>query len=205
MRIIGLVIWMSLEFEVPLVSMIFILMLGIVYFSKPKIGLLENKYYGNIIILSFIECLLSVFAHFIPVFNSYDVVVTQYYYLIKIINMFVSTIFVGIFMSLSLYILFISNEKAVAREKIIRYIYYGFLLLFFIVTCFTKIEIIRIGTVTNIRGSTIMLSYAFTFLFILVSIVIAILNRKKLDIRYASAFVICALMIIIYFVTLFFP
>ena len=196
---------MSLEFEVPLVSMIFILMLGIVYFSKPKIGLLENKYYGNIIILSFIECLLSVFAHFIPVFNSYDVVVTQYYYLIKIINMFVSTIFVGIFMSLSLYILFISNEKAVAREKIIRYIYHGFLLLFFIVTCFTKIEIIRIGTVTNIRGSTIMLSYAFTFLFILMSIVIAILNRKKLDIRYASAFVICALMIIIYFVTLFLP
>ena len=196
---------MSLEFEVPLVSTIFVLMLGIVYFSKPKIRLLENRYFGNMIILSFIECLLSVIAHFITAFNTYDVVVSQYFGVINIINMCVATIFVGIFMSLFLYILFISNEKAAAREKIIRYIYYGFLLVFFITTCFTKIEIIRIGTVTNIRGSTIMLSYAFTFLFILMSIVIAILNRKKLDIRYASAFVICALMIIIYFVTLFLP
>ena len=168
---------MSLEFEVPLISTIFILILGSIYFTKPKIGLLENRYYGNMVILSFIECLLSVIAHFITAFNSYDVVTNQYFGVINVINMCVATIFVGIFMSLSLYILFISNEKAAAKEKIIRYFYYAFMLIFFIITFFTKIEIIRIGTVTNIRGSTIMLSYVFTFVFILISIVIAILKE----------------------------
>ncbi|MBQ9018789.1 MAG: response regulator [Bacilli bacterium] len=196
---------MSLEFEIPLVSSIFILILGIVYFLKPKIGLLENRYYSNILVLSFIECLLSVIAHTITALNSYDVIVGKYFYVINLINMFVATIFVGIFMSLFCYILFISNEKAARNEKNIRYISYCFLLLFFIVTFFTKIDIIRIGAVTNIRGSTIMLSYVFTFFFILLSIVTSIINKKKLDIRYAATFIICALMIIIYFVTLFIP
>ena len=196
---------MSLEFEMPLVSTIFVLILGIVYFSKPKINLLENKYYSIIIILSFIECLLSLFAHLITALNSYDIVINQYYDVINIINMFVSTIFVGIFTALSCYVLFISNENAARKEKYIRFFYFGFLFIFFVTTCFTKIEIIKIGTVTNIRGSTIMLSYIFTFIFLLISIIISIFNREKLDIRYASIFIIFVIMTISYFVTLFIP
>ena len=196
---------MSLEFEVPLVSLIFVLMLGVFYFCKPKIGLLENRYYGNIIILSFIECILSLIAHIISVVNSFDVVVNQYYNVINLINMFVATLFVGIFMSLFCYILFISSGRAVKIEKYIRYFYYIFLLLFFLATFFTKIEIIRIGTVTNVRGSTIALSYAFVIIFIVLSIIVSIFNRKKLDIRYSSIFIICIMMIVIYFITLLIP
>ena len=204
-KVVGLVICMSLEFEVPLVSLIFVLMLGVFYFCKPKIGLLENRYYGNIIILSFIECILSLIAHIISVVNSFDVVVNQYYNVINLINMFVATLFVGIFMSLFCYILFISSGRAVKIEKYIRYFYYIFLLLFFLATFFTKIEIIRIGTVTNVRGSTIALSYAFVIIFIVLSIIVSIFNRKKLDIRYSSIFIICIMMIVIYFITLLIP
>ena len=41
---------MSLEFEIPLVSLIFILILNIVYFSKKRADLEENKPYKVILI-----------------------------------------------------------------------------------------------------------------------------------------------------------
>ena len=34
---------MTYEFELPLVSLVFVLILAIVYFSKKKVNLLENK------------------------------------------------------------------------------------------------------------------------------------------------------------------
>ena len=196
---------MSLEFEVPIISTIFIFMLSIIYYSKPKIGLIENRYYGNIIFMSFVECILSSIAHVITAYNSYERIMEHYFGIINIINMIVSTLFVAIFMSLFLYILFISSEKAVKNERIITYISYIFIGIIFLVTFFTKIEIIRIDTVTNIRGSTITLSYVFTFIFLLLSVFLAIINRKKLDIRYLSTFIIIIVMIIIYFVTIALP
>ena len=44
----------SLEFELPLVSLLFILILNVVYFSKKKVNLVENKAYAAILVISLI-------------------------------------------------------------------------------------------------------------------------------------------------------
>ena len=196
---------MSLEFEVPMISTFFILMLAIIYYTKPKIGLTENRYYGAIVIMSFVECVLSTVAHAITAFLPYEDVISKSFNIIFIINMFVTTLFVGIFMSLFCYILFISNEKVAKNEKTIRMIYNLFIIIFLVSTLFMKIEIIKIDTVTNIRGSMITVCYIFTFLFLLLSVILSIINRKKLDIRYMSTFIIIIVMIAIYFLTILFP
>ena len=196
---------MSLEFEIPLISTILVFLLGIIYYSKPKIGLIENRYYGNIIIMSFIECALSTIAHVITAINPFETVISEKLIIIKIINMFVTTLFVAIFMSLFCYILFISSEKTVKNEIKIRYATYIFTALLFISTFFTKIEIIKVDTVTNIRGSMISVSYFFTLIFLMLSVILSIINRKKLDIRYMATFFIIIVMIIIYCATILLP
>ena len=43
---------MTLEYEVPIISSIFILLLIIFYYSKPKVKLAENKYLDEEIVLN---------------------------------------------------------------------------------------------------------------------------------------------------------
>ena len=166
---------MSLEYEIPAVSLVFIILLSFFYYSKSRIKLIENKYYSTIIILSLLESLLSVIAHIIPCVNSYEVVLLKYYKVINIINRFVTTFFVAIFLCLFIYILLISFKKLYKKEKILRIIAIVFSIIFFAITSFTKIEIIKIGAVTNIRGSTIFIGYVFVFIFLILSLIISLI------------------------------
>ena len=196
---------MSLEFEVPMVSLIFIIILSIVYFAKPKISLVENKYYGMILIFSILESFLSVVAHIITAVKDYDLVVNEYYGIIKIINQFVCTFFVGIFLFLFCYILFISFDKIAKEEKKIKISILGFLVIYFISTFFTDIDIIKEGYVTNIRGSMITSSYIIIFVFLTFSIIASLMKKKKMDLRYFSVFAIIFVLALISIVTIILP
>ena len=196
---------MSLEFEVPLVSLIFIIILSIVYFAKPKINLVENKYYGMILVFSILESLLSVIAHIITAVNDYDVVIDKYYDTLYIINRFVCTFFVGIFLLLFCYIILISYDNMAKKEKTIRYSVLGFLLAYFFFTFFMNIEVYQEGLVTNIRGSMPITSYVLIFVFLLASVFVSIFKKKKMDLRYLSVFVIIFILSIICIATLLLP
>lgn len=196
---------MSLEFEIPVVSLVFIILLSIFYFSKPKIKLVENKYFSAIVFFSLLESLLSVIAHIITGVNTHEIVLLNYFQHINIINRFVSTFFVAIFLCLFIYILLISFESMRKKEKILRIIGIIFVFVFFFITKFTEIEIIRIGDVTNIRGSTIFLGYAFVFIFLILSLLISLINVRKMDIRYLSIYIIIPILVLLYFLTIFLP
>ena len=62
---------MSLEFELPLISFIFVLMLCVVYFSKKKVGLVENRFFGIILSCSLINTVIDTFIHFLLIFLVY--------------------------------------------------------------------------------------------------------------------------------------
>ena len=64
---------MSLEFELPLVSFIFLLILNIIYFSKKRVDLPENKLYKVILICSLLEALIDTVIHLICSVNTFDV------------------------------------------------------------------------------------------------------------------------------------
>ena len=74
---------MSLEFELPLMSLIFMLLLSVIYFSKEKINLVENNMYKKIIIYSLIEVFLNTVIHFLCAFNDFSVISTTYYPLLN--------------------------------------------------------------------------------------------------------------------------
>lgn len=196
---------MSLEFELPLFSFIFILMLLILYFTKPKIKLIENKSFEIILICSLIESVINVVIHFICSLYDFDVIVTEYYILFDYLNKILVSLFVIIFSSLLWYIVVISYKKARENIKIGNMILIGFNILFLFMTNFTKIELINAGNVINVNGSTFILGFGFVAVLLGSSLIITFINIKRIDKRYIPIFFIFVIIAFLAILIFFFP
>ena len=172
---------MSLEFEIPMVSMILILLLFFIYILKPKVKLIENKYYLIILIFSLIETALGFIAHLLCAIKGFDYVVANYYTFFNILNKFIGLSFIGIFCYMLVYILAISYKDFKKKVKMINITSIIFLLSCFALLCFTNIELVEVGNVTNVRGPTIMISYAVVAVLLLLNLIITLCNAKKID------------------------
>ena len=196
---------MTYEFELPLVSLVFVLILAIVYFSKKKVNLLENKMYEKIIICSLIEIIINTIIHFICAFNSFEIIQSKYYVLFDFLNKILSTMFVMIFMSLLCYTIIITYDKVKNNAKKLIKISFGIEILFFIITLFTHINLVNMGSVINVNGSTIIFGYVVVAILLLASLTITLINIKKIDKRHIAIFGIIIVLGIVFALTLLFP
>ncbi|MGM9881718.1 MAG: hybrid sensor histidine kinase/response regulator [Bacilli bacterium] len=196
---------MTLEFELPLVSLIFIIILCIIYFSKKRVNLTENKPYEVILVCSLIEALIDTIIHFICSFNSFDIIVSNYFTLFNILNKVLSCLFVIIFSSLFCYTMMITYNKVKEKPKKLVSILVIINVLFAIVMLFTNIELVDVGLVTNVTGLTTILGYVMVAIMLLASLVIAIINIKKIDKRYLPIFLIFFILAFLFLFTLLIP
>lgn len=196
---------MTLEFELPLFSLIFSILLIFTYFSKPTIGLKENKCFEVILIASALEILIDTYIHFICALNDFSVIVSNYYSLFNILNKILVLLFIIIFSSLLCYTLIISYDKV---RKNPRKVVIGLNIVFiisFIILIFTKITLIEVGSVTNVKGTTTTFGYMMVAIMLVMSLIVALKNIKKMDKRYFPIFFIIALLGILYLVTIVLP
>ena len=194
----------SLEFELPLFSFIFILLLAFIYFSKEKIKLIENKTYEVILTSSLVASFLDTVAHLISALYEFEYLNNNYYFVLDHINKVISTLFVVIFSCLLIYTIFISYKKT--SEKPGKFVFGASLLstLFYIVTQFTHIEIYEVGSVRNVTGLTISIGYVIVAILIGLNVIITIKNFNKNDKRYYAIFFILGMMIFLYVASLIF-
>lgn len=197
-------IFRSLEFELPLFSFIFILLLSIIYFLKKKVKLVENKTYEVILVSSLIASFIDTVIHFISALNTLDALNTTYYVLIDQLNKIISTLFVIIFSCLLIYTMIITFKKVRENPKKIIIGTSIFILIFFIIISFTNVDIIEIGTVRNTTGGPISLGYIAVALLIIPNLLITIKHFNKDDKRYYSIFFILVMMMILYILSLVF-
>ena len=196
---------MSLEFEIPLVSFIFILILNIVYFTKKRIDLVENRPYKFILVCSLVVSFIDTIIHFICAIYPFNVLSTDFYSLFNFLNKILSSMFVIIFSSLFCYTLMISyNYVKQNYKKVVSFLTVVNIIFIFTVL-FTDIDIIDAGLVTNVSGLTIILGYIMVALFLIASLVISLINIKKIDKRYLPIFLVFLILTCLYFITLFFP
>ncbi len=196
---------MSLEFEMPLVSLIFIILLGGIYFSKKRIKLVENKTYELILIFSFLEIVIDTVIHFICAIYEFDIILTEYYQLFNFLNKILSMLFIMIFSCLFCYTVMITYEKIKNHPKKLIYSLIGLNIISALVLSFTNIELVDIGLVTNVKGSTITIGYSIVAVLIVGSLLVAIKNIKKFDKRYFPIFFVFIIISFLYIVTLAFP
>lgn len=196
---------MTYEFELPLVSLVFVLILAIVYFSKKKVNLLENKMYEKILICSLVEIIINTIIHFICAFNSFEVIQSKYYLLFDFLNKILSTMFVMIFMSLLCYTIIITYDKAKNNATKLLKASYVLEILFFVGTLFTHINLVNMSSVINVNGPTIILGYTVVAILLLASLVVTLINIKRIDKRHIAIFGIIIVLGIIFALTLLFP
>lgn len=194
----------SLEFELPLFSFIFIFLLMIVYFSKRKVNLIENKTYEVILISSFIASLLDTIVHFVSAVNSFEIMNTVYYPFVNHVNKIISTCFVLIFCCLTIYTIFISYKKIKEKPRIIIVGTGMFVSIFFMIVQFMDVTILDLGTVRNVTGLTIDFGYLMVAILICINLVITIKNFKKEDKRYYTIILILIMLILLYALSLIF-
>ncbi len=196
---------MSLEFEIPLVSTIFIVILIIVYMSKPKLKLVENRMYETILWSSLIAAIIDTGCHILASCNHLYTLQTKYYFILDYSNKIMSTLFVLIFACIFCYSLLITNKSGrISMSKIVKYLL-TINIGFFLLTQFTSVDIYKVGNVTNVKGGTILLGYLFVIILIISTFIIILKNFKKEDKRYYSIFLIAAMLIMLIILSIMIP
>ena len=192
----------SLEFEMPMLACIFLLMLLIVYFSKKRVKLPENNFFNIMLISSFIMSILDTFIHILCAMNTFEILQRDYFAVIDIANKIFGMLFIIIFTSFLSYLIIISKGKnkvdlnKVYRTLLILYCFFAGLLLS------TNIELVEVENVTNVKGSTIVVSYIVISISLFLSMAISIKNLNKRDIRYYPAFFIVVLLLFFMLLTI---
>ena len=195
--------FISMEFELPLVSCIFLILLCWVYFSKRKISLVENKMYEVILIFSLMASIFDTILHFICSVVPFDIVNSIYYSFFNNMNRIISTLLVGNFTFLFIYILLISYKRLRDNPKKLICIGISFVIVYYIISLFTNIVLKNYNYATNVTGSTITLGYITVALLLTLTIIFSIINFKK-DKRYYSIFMILLMLLMLYFCSIIF-
>ena len=196
---------MSLEFEIPLISFIFMLLLALVYFGKTRVSLVENRFYNIILICTLIEASINTYIHFVCAMNKFSVLQAEYYTIFNFLNKILALLFITIFGSLFCYTLIISNEKIKNNVKYLMYSLVGIILFFAVLVSFTNVELIAVGNVTNVKGLTVNIAYFCVAVFVVASLIVALINVKKIDKRYLAIYVIILIVGCLYLLILIFP
>ena len=176
--------FLSMEFEIPLVSLIFILFLMIIFYSKKRVDLVENKVFEIILITSFISAVFDTIVHVISALYSYEVLITDHYFLVDIINKIVATAFVLIFTSLLCYVLLISYRKLRDKPKPLWILITVVSVIFFIIINFFHVTVTEADFSRNTTGFPIIFAYAIVAIDLLLALILSIKNFKKNDKRY---------------------
>ena len=196
---------MTFEFEVPMIGMLFMLMLTIVYYSKEKKVLVENRYFEIILICSFAYCILDTLLHFFASIYSFETLNTTLFGFISFANKVMSILSVTLFFSLLCYTLAISYKKCHDNEKILRNLLRGVVIIYTVAALFTSIRIEQVGTITTTVGSTADLSYIAVGIILVFNFVITIANFKHLDERYMVMLFILISIVFFAILTINFP
>ena len=196
--------FLSMEFEIPLVSLIFILFLMIIFYSKKRVDLVENKVFEIILITSFISAVFDTIVHVISALYSYEVLITDHYFLVDIINKIVATAFVLIFTSLLCYVLLISYRKLRDKPKPLWILITVVSVIFFIIINFFHVTVTEADFSRNTTGFPIIFAYAIVAIDLLLALILSIKNFKKNDKRYYTIFLIATMMVVLYMLSVLF-
>jgi signal transduction histidine kinase len=134
----------------------------------------------------------------------YDLI-TNYYDLINLLNKIIGVFFVSIFVFLLMYIIVITYDINKEKFKKIVIASTFFIMTFSIIVCFTNVTPVKVKDVANVSGSTTIVTYIFVAILLCTTMLISIINFRKMDKRHAPIFVIFGLLIMCYFATLLLP
>ncbi len=194
-----------IEYDIPFVCLIFTSLIAIVFFTKKKINLEENYFYKNILIFTLLVNSTNFISHYLASIYAVDNITPNFAYVFSLINKIGSLFIVIITTNLLSYILYISYEKYRNNFKkniLINNIFY---VIIGILILLLKFDVYKVGGITSGKGSSITLTYSLTFINVIFTFIVALINKKKNDKRYNSIFYIIPIILFLGIFVLFHP
>ena len=174
----------SMEFELPLVSLVILLILSGMYYVKKSVKAKENVFFEYILTASSIYALLNTLLHYLCALHDLDTLNNVYYAYLNTTNKVLMFLIVSIAASLFCYNMTISYKKIRSNFKPLVLTVCTFMFAYLIIIIPMDITLIEVGTVTNATGSMLNVTYIFTIFFVVNAIMVSFMNYSKNDKRY---------------------
>ncbi len=193
----------SLEFEVPLISLLLLMIIAIFYFKKKNNLNVENRIYQYMLVASIIYAILDTVVHLICAMYSFDKINTVFFNFMNYSNRILMALLVSITLGILSYVIVISYSKLNFKKYLYKPIIA--LLIYIILINFVDVELIKIGSVTNATGPMVTITYVFISIILSLASIIAVKNYNKNDKRFRVLYQILIIVITLAVVTYLFP
>lgn len=179
----------------PICSIFFSLLLFIIYFSKKRVNLLENKMYTIMIVCILIDSILTTSLQIFPLSG----LTTFEIFLVEICNKIDFATVITFDTSLFMYIMLISYPKV--KENYKKFFNYTLTinLILILIISFFDISIIENNGNYSIEGSAVTFTYLVCAFYISSALLASLFNMKKIDKRYIPIFIIIPMLGFVFF------
>ena len=184
-----------IEYQIPLVCLIFTTLISLIFFTKNKETIQENIYYKRILLFTFFVNVLNFIAHFyVSGFEELSELATLIF---TILNKIGSLFIIIITTNILSYILYITFEKYRNNIKLFAKINYIAYFIIGVLIFLLDFELYQINGLTSATGTAVNFIFSIAFFDLFVSMIISLLNFKKYDKRYYSIYIIIPIIVVL--------
>jgi len=172
------------ELQLPVSALFFSLLLFIVFFSKQRLKLIENKLYSIMIIMGLVDSIIIIIERLLVISGDINLVTPLVISILNVTNKIDFGVLIILTTCAFLYTLLITYPQS--KKKIKNWIKLTviFDLLVYLVIICLDLELISQNNIISVSGSSILVTYLLCGIYLIASIIMAILNIKKLTVRH---------------------
>ena len=182
----------------PIAAVMISTLLLIIFYSKKRVNLIENRVYTIMLFAILIDSIL-VSSIFLNSYTNYNETLVIILNKLDYFSLIIWSASLFLYMFIITYLSNVNIKNIVKRFKVALGI---IVLIMFIIISISNIEIIRIDNLhQTAQGAAVTLSIVFCLIFIVLSLIVVLVNLKKITLKHMPAFfiIITALVIAILF------
>ena len=172
------------ELQLPLCAFFFSALLCIVFFSKERLNLIENKLYSVMIVTGLLDSIIIVLERILVISGNINDITPTIYLVLQITNKLDFLVLIILTTCAFLYTLLITYPKV--KPNINKWIKSTFLLdaIVYLIILFSDVHLITYNNIISVSGSAIVITYVLGGLYLIISMLMAIVNIKRLTRRH---------------------
>ena len=189
------------ELQLPICAAIFLALLCIVYFSKERLNLIENRLYSVMLVTGLIDSIIIIIERLLVLNGDITTVSSGTKFILQCTNKLDFLVLIIYTTCAFLYTLLITYPNM--KEKIKKLINVTLVLdiIVYSIILMSNVDLITNGSIISVSGQAIVITYVFGGLYLIISMIMALLNIGKLTKRHIP--IISAIFILIILVLIF--
>lgn len=172
------------ELQLPICALFFSILLCIVYFSKRRVKLIENKIYVVMLLMGLLDSIILTIERILVRSGNINDVTSLINTILQITNKIDFIALIILCTCLFLYTLVISVPKIKNKMNSIIKVFGVIDIAIFIYIMFLNVDLITSGSIVSVSGGGIIPAYITCGIYLLLSVLVTIFNLKNLTIRH---------------------